>query len=245
MYFVCLFVYLFKRPQCNHPTVLDLLDVREPNVMNVLIDQVNVESILLIRTRSEANRVITHERPRGAKAAYTLDGDMVLHYAHYSNKFGRLGILRESVEAAVREEEARFSGLERELDGLQREAEAAAQGVTRDQRCVQDAAGKIRRRMSDKRSLKTKIEELLNAQEEEEPEEDIATYVSLQCATLNNAHQKRKLRVSCRMQRFLSWRRQLVSCVTSRSCLLSSERSWRTRIWNAFRSMTTAIKRRT
>lgn len=167
-----------QRPEIDCPTVLDLLDVRDPNVLNVLIDQLHVESVLLIANRDEASRVIVHQRPRGAMCAYTLEGDQVLQYAHYSNKVGKFGILRESVEVAVRDESARLNELRHAMGELQREVGEMEVKVRRDGGCVRDASTKVTRKMLEKRKVGAAMEELQNAQEEEEPEEDIATYVS-------------------------------------------------------------------
>lgn len=159
--------------------MFDVLDVEDPNVMNALIDQASVESILLIRTREEASKVIVHERPQGAKAAYTAEGDQVLQYAHYSNRIGKLGILRESVESAIRDEEARLAGLRQELDDLRRQEGECRQKMEGSRRHMQAAMRKIKDKMAEKRKICAAMEELRNAQEEEEPEEDIATYVSM------------------------------------------------------------------
>ena len=83
-------------------TVFDVLDVRDPIVMNVLIEQCNVETTLLIEKRGEANHVMNNVRPPGASSAYTLDGDQVLESRHYSNKQGRIGIIRASVNDVIR-----------------------------------------------------------------------------------------------------------------------------------------------
>ena len=83
-------------------TVYDVLDVRDPVVLNVLIEHCSVETILLIEKRDLANRVMNHDRPRGASSAYTIDGDQVLEGRHYSNKKGRIGIIRKSADDALR-----------------------------------------------------------------------------------------------------------------------------------------------
>ena len=75
----------------------DVLDVKDPIVLNVLIEQCGIETILLIEHREEANRVMNRDRPRGASSAYTPDGDQVMDSRHYSNKQGRIGIIRKSV----------------------------------------------------------------------------------------------------------------------------------------------------
>lgn len=45
-----------------------MVDVADPDVLNTLIDQCSVESILLIEKRAEASHVIEHQRIRGVKA---------------------------------------------------------------------------------------------------------------------------------------------------------------------------------
>ena len=82
-------------------TVFDVLDVRDPIVMNVLIEQCNVETTLLIEKRKDASRVMNYDRPQGASSTYTLDGDQVQDGRHYSNKNGRMGIVRASVSDAI------------------------------------------------------------------------------------------------------------------------------------------------
>lgn len=167
-----------QRPECKYPTVLDMLDVEDPNILNVLIDQLNVESILLIQSREEASRVIVHHRPKKARSAYTVDGDQVLQYAHYSNKQGKFGILRESVEAAVRDEQERLGRQKKGVADLQQELRDLQEKVDVNKRYVGDAGRKIKRKTTEKWTIKSEIEKLQNAEEEEEPEEDIATYVS-------------------------------------------------------------------
>ena len=83
--------------------MFDVLDVRDPIVMNVLIEQCGVETILLIEKREDANRVMNRVRPQGAMSTYTLEGDQVLDGRHYSNKTrgGRMGIIRASINDTI------------------------------------------------------------------------------------------------------------------------------------------------
>ena len=85
-----------------HPTAYDMLKVEDPDVMNLLIDQCHVESILLIEQRAVAANVIVHERPTNAREAYTIEGDLVQARAHYSNKRGSFGIIQASVDNAIK-----------------------------------------------------------------------------------------------------------------------------------------------
>ena len=151
----------------------------EPNIINVLIDQLGMESILLIENRIEASQVIVHQRPKGAKAAYTKEGDQVLQYAHYSNKYGKLGIIRESVEAAVRDEKDQRNLLRAEMEKLDGEKMQLGSQMKQNKRSRDEGVHKVKRKMVQKRKVEMAIEELRNAEEEEEPEEDIATYVHI------------------------------------------------------------------
>ena len=54
-------------PQTPYPTVLDMLDVPDPDVLNALIDQCQVETILLIEKRQEAAHTMENVRPPKAK----------------------------------------------------------------------------------------------------------------------------------------------------------------------------------
>jgi len=78
-----------------------MMQVPDPDVMNVLIDQCHVESAVLIEDRETANRVVDREKRAGV--AYTLLGDQVLPGRHYSNKRdSSFGIITENLDAAIR-----------------------------------------------------------------------------------------------------------------------------------------------
>ena len=66
LYMYMNYTALLQRPQTHHPTVLDMMDIEDLEVRNVLIDQCHIDTVLLIETRLEAERVIEVERPRGA-----------------------------------------------------------------------------------------------------------------------------------------------------------------------------------
>lgn len=72
-------VYDFSshKPNCQFPTVLDLLDIDDPVITNCLIDQVHIETTLLIETRSLACDVIW-SRNAPATQAFAVSGDQVI-----------------------------------------------------------------------------------------------------------------------------------------------------------------------
>ena len=143
----------------------------------MLIDQLGVESILLIETRTQANQVIVHQRPKGVKCAYTKDGDQVLQYAHYSNKHGKMGIIHESVEAAVKDAKTELDLLRQEMKGLNQEQQQLEDRVKLNRRSVANAVHTVKKKVTQKRKVESAIEELRNVEDEAEQQEDIATYV--------------------------------------------------------------------
>ncbi len=82
------------------------------------------------------------------------------------------------MESAIREERSHLDTLRAERDTLGRERRQLEDLVERNKRSVIEAMRKIKKKNEEKRKLMGTIEELKNAEDEEEPEEDIATYVS-------------------------------------------------------------------
>jgi len=122
----------------------------EPNILNVLIDQLHVESVLLIHSRAEASRIIVHEKPIGALSAYTAEGDLVLPHAHYSCRQEKARFLQESTEAAIAEEQERLSGLEEALARTKEEARRALTETNRNEQLGHEAAARMMKKMDQK-----------------------------------------------------------------------------------------------
>ena len=69
LYDVC----VSQKPRTDHPTVLDMMEITDLEVRNVLIDQCQVDTVLLIEKRLDAEQVIEVERPRGASVVSILE----------------------------------------------------------------------------------------------------------------------------------------------------------------------------
>ena len=79
----------------------------------------------------------------------------------------------------TRHEEARLSTLRSELDSLRHEALRMRDEQNRNKRQMSEVSQRLKRKAQEKQQLTLRITELKNAQEEEETEEDIATYVRI------------------------------------------------------------------
>ena len=94
-----------KAPQnCPHPTVLDILEVKDTVVGNCLIDQRGIEHVILIRTAQEARNVMRNLRTGGVKEAFTMEGDQIFpepNYRYYSSNKERAQFLSANVEDVI------------------------------------------------------------------------------------------------------------------------------------------------
>ena len=77
-----------------------------------------------------------------------------------------------------REENDRLSHLHGDLHQLNQEGQAIASECDVNKRQLAALGAKIHRRLGEKKKLSIVVTKLRNAREEEEPEEDTATYVS-------------------------------------------------------------------
>ena len=68
MFFNSVEIKSMQKAHSRYPTVLDMLDVQDVDILNTLIDQCSIESVLLIEDGQEAFRVIDRDQPTNAKS---------------------------------------------------------------------------------------------------------------------------------------------------------------------------------
>ena len=61
--------------QSDYSTILDLLEIENPNVANCIIDQKKVEKIIIIDTDHEAQNLLTYQQnvPKNCKYAWAIN----------------------------------------------------------------------------------------------------------------------------------------------------------------------------
>lgn len=64
---------------CEHPTVLDMINVDDPVITNCLIDHSQIENILLIADPGQALNLMLYKPPNKCRFAYTPNGDLYCH----------------------------------------------------------------------------------------------------------------------------------------------------------------------
>uniref|UniRef100_A0A669F9V5 Structural maintenance of chromosomes protein 6 n=1 Tax=Oreochromis niloticus TaxID=8128 RepID=A0A669F9V5_ORENI len=87
----------------NYPSVLQALEIEDPVVANCLIDQKGIESILLIKNRTEARRVMQSKSPpANCIHAFSKDGDQIFTNRSYAAEQTRANYLSGDVEEEIR-----------------------------------------------------------------------------------------------------------------------------------------------
>jgi chromosome segregation ATPase len=112
-----------SRPHCDQPTFFDIVKCSEPVVFNALVDQRKVESILMIEKSDMAKRVMHFNTPRGAKEAFTLNGDQLFGGTnrYYSCQQNKAHFVQQSVEGRIVEVREQRDEAHCTLKQLQRE----------------------------------------------------------------------------------------------------------------------------
>ncbi|KAM3930475.1 structural maintenance of chromosomes protein 6 [Leptodactylus fuscus] len=158
----------------NYPTVLTALEIDNPVVANCLIDMRGIETVLLIKSNTDARRVMQKENPpRNCKEAFTADGDQVYKNRYYSSEYNRARYLSRDVEGEI-------SHLEREVNNIVAQFSTIQQQVCAIDSDIRKNDGLLRQHHDTKKKIQiqireanARIAELENV--EEQPSIDIAT----------------------------------------------------------------------
>uniref|UniRef100_A0A3Q1G185 Structural maintenance of chromosomes protein 6 n=2 Tax=Acanthochromis polyacanthus TaxID=80966 RepID=A0A3Q1G185_9TELE len=162
-----------KKRAVNHPdypSVLQALEIEDPAVANCLIDQRGIESILLIKDRTEARRVMQGARPpTNCSQAFSKDGDQIYNNRSYTAEQTRANYLSGDVEEEIRH-------IQREMENLEAQANRFQQQIKRLDEDIKQNDGLLRRAHVNQKSTKdkaTKLQlELTDLQNVEEPQSE-------------------------------------------------------------------------
>ncbi|XP_042359511.1 structural maintenance of chromosomes protein 6-like isoform X2 [Plectropomus leopardus] len=154
----------------DYPSVLQALEIEDPVVANCLIDQRGIESILLIKNRTEARRVM-HGRnpPQNCTQAFSKDGDQILKHGTYTADQTRANYLSGDVEEEIRH-------LQREIENQRAQETRFQQQMNRLDEDLKQNEGLRRRNHVEQKTAKdkaTKLQlELTDLQNTEEPQSE-------------------------------------------------------------------------
>ncbi|CAN7939185.1 unnamed protein product, partial [Ixodes hexagonus] len=108
-------------------SVLENLDIQDPDVINILIDQRGVERVALFESNEEARNTLmrTHSVPVNCSEAFTAKGDQLYpapNFRYYSTNQHRAELLKAGVEDQIQEKMAELQQIEERLQELKANA---------------------------------------------------------------------------------------------------------------------------
>uniref|UniRef100_A0A3P8S3N0 Structural maintenance of chromosomes protein 6 n=1 Tax=Amphiprion percula TaxID=161767 RepID=A0A3P8S3N0_AMPPE len=154
----------------DYPSVLQALEIEDPVVTNCLIDQRGIESILLIKNRAEARRVMQGAHPpANCTQAFSKDGDQIYNNRSYTAEQTRANYLSGDVEEEIRH-------IQREMENQEAQANRFQQQTKRLDEDIKQNDGLLRRTHMEQKSTKDKAMklelELTDLQNVEEPQSE-------------------------------------------------------------------------
>ncbi|KAM7367887.1 hypothetical protein PAMP_014155 [Pampus punctatissimus] len=170
-----------RRRAVNHPeypSVLQALEIEDPVVANCLIDQRGIESILLIKNRTEARRVMQGRNPpQNCNQAFSREGDQIFTNRSYTAEQTRANYLSGDVEEEIRHlqreienqtaQANRFQQQMRKLDDDIRQNEGLQKRAHVEQKTTKDKATKLKLELTDLQNVEEPQSEDLRPLEED------------------------------------------------------------------------------
>lgn len=180
----------------NYPSVLQALEIEDPVVANCLIDQRGIESILLIKNRTEARRVMQGKNPpHHCTQAFSREGDQIFNDRNYTAEQTRANYLSGDVEEEIRHlqreienqkaQESRFQQHLKKLDEDIKQNEALLRRTHMEQKTAKDKATRLQLELTELQNTEEPQSEDLTPLEEDLQE--IITKISSKHAEYDEA----------------------------------------------------------
>uniref|UniRef100_A0A8D0AG89 Structural maintenance of chromosomes protein 6 n=1 Tax=Sander lucioperca TaxID=283035 RepID=A0A8D0AG89_SANLU len=140
----------------EYPSVLQALEIEDPVVANCLIDQRGIESILLIKNRTEARRLMQGKNPpRNCNQAFSKEGDQIFNNRSYTAEQTRANYLSGDVEEEIRH-------LQKEMENQKAQANRFQLQMKKLDEDVKQNDGLLRRTHIEQRTTKVTLLPLTN-----------------------------------------------------------------------------------
>ncbi|XP_029568705.1 structural maintenance of chromosomes protein 6 [Salmo trutta] len=170
-------VYRVQGRGVNHPeypSVLDSLSIANPVITNCLIDMRGIESILIIKEKDAARRVMQQGRPpRNCREAFTVEGDQVYPNRYYTPDFSMAKYLGGDLETEIRMVESELENYKAQLSRFQLHLSSVNEDIQRMEAKLHSTIMTLKKTLATVNQVKAGVTELENV--EEEQTDDIST----------------------------------------------------------------------
>ena len=158
-------MYNVSKDKVVHPTfhsVLDLLNIEDPVVVNFLIDISRIEKVLVIPETKDALETLQgNHPPKNCYKAYTKIGDEILQDAYYSNPADPVSrYLQADVQGEVARNQSKLQSVTQQLQGLKQEKEKIEREIRKQQNQLRQHENRKKHILEQIKNIRIEVREL-------------------------------------------------------------------------------------
>ncbi|KAL0969802.1 hypothetical protein UPYG_G00232480 [Umbra pygmaea] len=158
----------------DYPSVLDSLIITNPVIVNCLIDMRAIESILIIKEKRAARRVMQQGRPpKNCREAFTLEGDQVYPNRYYTTDFSTAKYLGGDLETEIRMVDSELENYKAQLSKFQLHVRSVTEDINHMEGKLHSTIMTLKKTLATVNQIKASVTELEDV--EEEQTDDIST----------------------------------------------------------------------
>ncbi|KAM9341065.1 structural maintenance of chromosomes protein 6 [Symphorus nematophorus] len=152
----------------EYPSVLDMITATNPVIINCLIDMRGIESVLIIREKDKARRVMQQGRPpKNCREAFTIEGDQVYPNRYYTSDFSIPKYLGGDLETEISMLESDLENLQAQLSRFQLHVTSVSEEILSMENQLNSTIMTLKKTLASMNQVKATISELETAGEEQ------------------------------------------------------------------------------
>ncbi|KAI3367517.1 hypothetical protein L3Q82_026369, partial [Scortum barcoo] len=152
----------------EYPTVLDVITASSPVIVNCLIDMRGIESILIIKEKDKARKVMQQGRPpKNCREAFTAEGDQVYPNRYYTSDFNMAKYLGGDLETELSMLESDLENHRAQLSRFQLHATSVTEDILSMENSLNGTIMTLKKTLAAVNQVKATITELETAGEEQ------------------------------------------------------------------------------
>ncbi|XP_008289482.1 structural maintenance of chromosomes protein 6 [Stegastes partitus] len=151
----------------EYPSVPDVITATSPVIVNCLIDMRGIESILIIKEKDKARRVMQQGRPpKNCREAFTAEGDQVYPNRYYTSDFSMAKYLGGDLETEISMLESDLENHQAQLSRFQLHVSSVTEDIAAMESSLSGTIVTLKRTLASVNQVKATITELETACEE-------------------------------------------------------------------------------
>ncbi|KAG7229117.1 hypothetical protein INR49_013059 [Caranx melampygus] len=220
-------VYNIQGRKASHPdfpSVLDIFTATNPIIINCLIDMRGIESVLIIKEKDKARKIMQHGRPpKNCREAFTVEGDQVYPNRYYTSELTMAKYLGGDLESEISMLESDLENHQAQLSRFQLHVTSVTEDISRMESELNSTIMTLKRTLACANQVKATVTELETAGQEQI--DDISSLEEVACENQQkieaekqtvdeekkklDEHQKMVEDVSCKYSSVREWIDQL------------------------------------